>query len=72
MKTNYLFKKALLTVFFVFGVLSVGSVYAADPAVVVDGIAYNVVDGAAEVAALPDGTTKYTGTLTIPANVTIN
>ncbi|MFA6385955.1 MAG: leucine-rich repeat protein [Candidatus Paceibacterota bacterium] len=52
--------------------MSVGSVYAADPAVVVDGIAYNVVDGAAEVAALPDGTTKYTGTLTIPANVTIN
>lgn len=71
MKTNYLFKNAFLIVFFVFNVLSVGYMYAADPAVVVNGIAYNVVNGAAETAALPDGT-KYTGTLTIPANVTIN
>ena len=71
MKTNYLFKKVFLVAFFAFGVLSVGSMYAADPAVVVNGIAYNVVNGAAETAALPDGT-KYTGTITIPANVTIN
>jgi len=71
MKTNYLFKKVFLVAFFAFGVLSIGSMYAADPAVVVNGIAYNVVNGAAETAALPDGT-KYTGNLTIPANVTIN
>jgi len=69
MKTNYLFKNAFLIVFFLFNFLSVGSLFA--DAVVVNGIAYNVVKGTAEVAALPNGT-KYTGTLTIPANVTIN
>ncbi len=72
MKTNYFLIKAFLIAFIVCNVLSVGSMYAADPVpVVVNGIAFNVVNGAAEVAALPDGT-KYTGTLTIPANVTIN
>jgi len=69
MKSNYLFKKAFISAFFVFNVFSVGSVFA--QAVVVNGVAFNVVDGAAEVAALPDGN-KYTGTLTIPASVTIS
>ncbi|MDP4239885.1 MAG: leucine-rich repeat protein [Bacteroidota bacterium] len=69
MKTNYLFKRAFLAAFFVFNVLSIGSLFA--DAVVVNGVAFNVVNGAAEVAALPDGT-KYTGTLTIPASVTID
>lgn len=68
MKTIYFFKNVLLT-FFILCVVSTGTAFA--DAVVVDGIAYNVVDGNAEVAALPDGT-KYTGTLTIPASVTIN
>jgi hypothetical protein len=70
MKTNYLFKKVFLVAFFVLGLMSSEAVFAADPATVVNGVAFNIVNGTAEVAALPDGT-KYTGTLTIPANVTI-
>lgn len=66
MKTFYHFKSVLVTLF----VLCFLSVTAFADAVVVNGVAYNVVDGVAEVAALPDGT-KYTGTLTIPASVTI-
>lgn len=68
MKTFYSFKNVLLA-FFVLCFLSSGTAFA--DAIVVDGIAYNVVEGVAEVAALPDGT-KYTGTLTIPASVTID
>ena len=69
MKTNYIFKNAFLVAFLVLSLLSSGTVDAA--AIVVNGIAYNIVNGAAEVAAKPDGT-KYTGTVTIPANVTIS
>jgi len=69
MKTNYFFKNAFLLAFVVLGFLSSGTAYA--DAVVVDGIAYNVVDGVAEVAAKPDAT-KYSGIVTIPANVTIS
>lgn len=68
MKTIYFFKNVLLT-FFMLCMLSSATAFA--DAVVVNGIAYNVVNGTAEVAALPDGT-KYTGTLTIPASVTID
>lgn len=68
MKTIYFFKNVLVTLF-VLCCLTSATAFA--DAVVVDGIAYNVVEGAAEVAALPDGT-KYTGTLTIPASVTID
>lgn len=69
MKTNYIFKNAFSLAFFMFVFLSSGTAYA--DAVVVNGVAYNVVNGAAEVAAKPDGT-KYTGIVTIPANVTIS
>lgn len=69
MKTVYFFKNVVFLAFFVLGCLSSGTAFA--DAVVVNGIAYNVVEGAAETAALPDGT-KYSGTLTIPASVTID
>lgn len=63
MKTNYVF----ILAFFAISLMS----FQLKAQTVVNGIAYNVVEGVAEVAALPDGV-KYTGTLTIPANVTIS
>ncbi|MFA5329859.1 MAG: leucine-rich repeat domain-containing protein [Prolixibacteraceae bacterium] len=69
MKTVYFFKNVFFLACFALGCLSSGTAFA--DAIVVNGIAYNVVEGAAEVDKLPNDV-KYSGALTIPASVTID